>query len=303
MRYYSGYYQPNNVEAGVQNESVYLQVNCAGYFEFDRTYHVATHRKKGRKDYLLVYVHSGKALVRSGCTDHEINAGTVFLYRPSEEQYYGQIKNEPAECYWAHFTGFSAQDILQKTDFGKDNIFITGVSDGVCAIFKMMINELLEKPDNYSFMTASLLVQVICLLSRMKLSNGRIEKVREREQKINFTLSYIHSNYSRKITLAELARICNLCRNRYIVVFKEHLGMTPFEYLMNYRLQKARELLDNTDLSVRQVSVLTGFEDQLYFSRVFKRHVGASPEKYRAGAHMSGSEHANNPCNIPANNV
>ncbi len=96
-------------------------------------------------------------------------------------------------------------------------------------------------------------------------------------------IKYVENHYHEKIYIAELAKTCLISEYQFSRAFKRELGVTFRTYLVNYRLDKARELLNNSMLSVGDVSFAVGFLDHSYFTRMFKRRVGISPSEYRLG--------------------
>jgi AraC-like DNA-binding protein len=96
------------------------------------------------------------------------------------------------------------------------------------------------------------------------------------------------SSADAKISLGQLACSASLSPSRFIRVFKAQLGVTPMQYLMRLRINRSKRLLANTDLSVKEAALTVGFEDQLYFSRVFKKETGATPSLWRARSQSRG---------------
>lgn len=94
-------------------------------------------------------------------------------------------------------------------------------------------------------------------------------------------IKYVENHYHEKIYISELAEKCYISQHQFSRTFKREKGITFREYLVNYRIDKARELLDESPLSVGDVSYSVGFLDHSYFTRMFKRHVGLSPTDYR----------------------
>lgn len=99
-------------------------------------------------------------------------------------------------------------------------------------------------------------------------------------------LRYLHNNYHRRLSLKEIAKessqsVSNLCRT-----FKEGTGVTVLEYLQNLRITMAKRLIEKTNYSIATVAKLIGMEDESYFSRIFKREVGVSPNQYRKSGHF-----------------
>ncbi len=103
-----------------------------------------------------------------------------------------------------------------------------------------------------------------------KWSSSQMQAVRE----------FIHSNYHVSITMDDIAESAHLSVNYFGHLFKEEVGVTPIQYLLNIRMEAARELL-LTDLNISEVARMVGINDPYYFSRVFSRANGASPLQYR----------------------
>jgi len=99
-------------------------------------------------------------------------------------------------------------------------------------------------------------------------------------------LRYLDTNDLRRLSLKEIAKesnqsVSNLCRT-----FKEGTGVTVLEYLQNLRITMAKRLIEKTNYSIATVAKLIGMEDESYFSRIFKREVGTSPNRYRKSGHF-----------------
>ena len=89
------------------------------------------------------------------------------------------------------------------------------------------------------------------------------------------------NNYERPITVTDVATAIGLDRSYFARLFRERLGISPHEWLLRYRMERARVLL-GTDLKICEVARSVGFEDALYFSRRFREHFGISPKEFRA---------------------
>lgn len=95
------------------------------------------------------------------------------------------------------------------------------------------------------------------------------------------TLAYLRAHYAEKISLDDMARSVYLSPSYFAKIFKDEQGCTFREYLMEYRIEKSKPLLLNKSLRIADISAMVGFEDQSYFTKVFKRIVGTSPNKFR----------------------
>jgi len=101
--------------------------------------------------------------------------------------------------------------------------------------------------------------------------------------RIRYMLQFIYSNYAEKLTLEDIAGSANISEREALRTFKRILGKAPFDYLNEYRLNKARELLESTDLPITEIALDTGFSDSTYFGKVFKKYFHCTPREYRKG--------------------
>lgn len=281
MKYESAYRWTDSEVETLSIDAEYLQVNSAGYYEFNEAFHPVNHRKRGRRDYLMVYTCSGKSYVKYNDTEYYIDPGTVFIYKPGEEQCYGQIKNEQSKSYWIHFSGYGVPELLKKLSLDSESMVHIGTDNKISMMMHMIFKAISAKDHNYEIMVTSMLLQLLTGVSGkvyLKQNTGKIDK---NSDIINDSLDFIHLNYNKNLTVNQLAHMTGLCANRYINIFREVTGLTPKEYIINTKLEKACELLRHTDLNIRQTAALTGFDDQLYFSRLFKKHKGMNPTEYK----------------------
>lgn len=103
----------------------------------------------------------------------------------------------------------------------------------------------------------------------------------EKQNRLRSMLFYIHQNFGEKITLEEIASAANISSREANRVFQTVTQQTPFEYLVNYRLARAKELLSRSDLSVTEISGRCGFTDSAYMAKQFRKAWGMSPKEYR----------------------
>ena len=95
-------------------------------------------------------------------------------------------------------------------------------------------------------------------------------------------IKYIQFNYSRDISIDDIARSVGVSRSHLYRVFINNVGQSPIDYLTNYRIGEACNLLRSSSLSIAEIAVSVGFFDQFYFSRVFKKLKGVPPSRYLA---------------------
>jgi CheY-like chemotaxis protein len=101
---------------------------------------------------------------------------------------------------------------------------------------------------------------------------------------VKHALAYLHQNFANPLTRQEIADAVSVSKNYLSEIFRQELGLSPWDCLTRLRLQKAKELLRATGNSITSVAAQTGFDDSAYFSRVFRKHIDMSPQEYRQAA-------------------
>lgn len=286
MKFKSAYRIAEPNDRGIGSNDDYITINCAGYYELDEPGRI-NRRKSGRHDYLLCYNHAGLIKAEFGGQQYPIAEGTVFIYKPHEEQYFGQANSDKFANYWVHFTGYGVMELLIKAKLWDRPMFKVGKSSELIELFESMIGELSEKQVNFEALSASLFHQLIFQISRKWSLQNKRNHMSLRDLEMSRSLDYLHQNFDRKTTVRELADRIGLSPTRYSAVFRAYTGCSPQQYLINYRLQRAKEWMLHTHLSIKQIASLAGFEDQLYFSKLFKKHEKMSPYHYKQ-EHRSG---------------
>jgi AraC family transcriptional regulator len=94
-------------------------------------------------------------------------------------------------------------------------------------------------------------------------------------------LDYIHSHLDRDLSLETLANLANMSKYHFIYLFKRSKGMTPHQYVIQQRIQRAQELLRDRKLAISEIGLACGFANQSHFTRLFRKHMGIAPKAYR----------------------
>ena len=104
---------------------------------------------------------------------------------------------------------------------------------------------------------------------------------REAKRLVRLAMVYLHMNYSQPITRRDIAKHIGITEDHLTFCFRQELGITPVHYLQRYRINQAKRLLKESDQTITEIAFNVGFSDSGYFSRIFRREVGVSPEMFR----------------------
>jgi AraC family transcriptional regulator len=103
--------------------------------------------------------------------------------------------------------------------------------------------------------------------------------------KLRRATDYIHDNLARELSLAEIADVVDLSTFHFVRAFKQTTGQTPYQYLLNSRIERAKQLLAETELPLAEIGYLVGFNSQSHFTTSFRRLAKLTPKAYRETAH------------------
>lgn len=116
---------------------------------------------------------------------------------------------------------------------------------------------------------------------RNACQNSRSKREEKSNSIIEMSKEYIRNNYNKDISLDEVSRVANISPYYFSKIFKEGTGRNFIEYLTNIRIEKAKELLNTTEYSMKEICTMCGYSDPNYFSRSFKKNVGVTPTEYK----------------------
>jgi len=128
---------------------------------------------------------------------------------------------------------------------------------------------------------ADLIVLFCTLLEHSMLERKLDETSLKKSEDVKMCIQYMEENYSRKITLSELANLVHITPNYFCNYFKKQTGLTPFTQLNNIRVRRASKMLRNTELSIVEIAEACGYENVSFFIRKFKEIRGCTPSVYR----------------------
>lgn len=270
----------NNSRTDFKDNSTPLVVGSCGTYRLKTRPKLPTCWQKGRRDYQILYVANGKTHFWFDGRKEIVSAGHMVLYKPEEIQKYVYYLEDNPEVFWIHFTGSDVKNILEYHGISLDeHVFYCGVLPDYKALFRKIIQELQLCRYGYEDYIASLFNDILLLVDRQqheqKKNTGNVQEQIER------AAAYFNENYNTKISIDDYAESLHISTNWFIHNFKQYAGMSPAQYILSLRMVNAQSLLERTTYNIKEISEIVGYENPLYFSRVFKKEIGKSPAQYR----------------------
>ena len=254
--------------------------SCGTYRLYSRP-ELSTYRPRGRIDYQLIYVASGKAHFYFEDREELVNAGHMVLYRPKEVQKYVYYGTDQTEVYWVHFTGSDVKNILRQYGISDNmHIFYCWALLEYQSLFRLMIQELQMCREDYQELLAMMLRHILILIHR-QMNNVKKADSGFMTEEIDLAVSYFNEYYNTDICIEEYAASRHMSTSWFIRNFRKYTGFTPMQYILEIRISNAESLLEATEYNITEISRIVGYENPLYFSRLFKKSKGLSPSEYR----------------------
>lgn len=204
---------------------------------------------------------------------------------PGQISSYFADPEDPWYYTWVEFDGLRARQSLTLAGLSEQQPIYSSKDPDNHSIQEYMLQIVNEGERSPLRLTG---MGMIFLDELVQTSKTRIEVEKKslRDFYMREALNYIEGNYMHDLSIEEIADVSGLNRSYFSRIFKETFNLSPQKFLLQYRMNKAAELLKYTQLSVNAVSSAVGYENQLHFSRAFKNVFNVSPSEYRDTYHV-----------------
>lgn len=265
-----------------------LYITDIGYYP--RALYHFRERTEGISQSILIYNVQGLGYVKIAGVEHELPPDYFIIIPQNISHSYYADKENPWSIYWIHLGGkkskFISASFLEATPIER-----TGTS---------RINERLElfseifKCLERGF-GMEILEYVNLCLPRLLATFTHVKQYRSINEPVSndpvgLAINLMLENLNRKLTLNQLAQKVHLSVSYFTRMFLRRTGFAPIDYFNQLKIQKSCRLLTNKELSIADVAREVGFEDQFYFSRMFRKVMKQSPSEYRKGRMLKSLE-------------
>lgn len=229
--------------------------------------------------YQIMITESGRGRIVSGGQESFVEAKDVFLFPATQPHFYEPI-SEKWQVKWITFSGCDLDKTMQELDI-LDNKPVHFDDIGLLeSLFDNMLRLVAGRQPFYIHSCAPLLYEFVIEIFKAKHRRSSVDTTSDSCYVSKIT-EYIRQHFDEYITLEELALLIGHSKQFVCRIFKKEMGLRPFEYITQCRLQKAKQLLINTTLPVNQIGKLVGYEDKSYFGHIFRKYEHKSPQQYR----------------------
>lgn len=267
-------------------KSSYFYVQETGYFQTKPQYFTERERLNS---YLIVYTLSGKGSLRYRDKSYLLQSGQVFFIDCMEYQHYETDRTEPWEMLWVHFNGATSRGYYEEFIKHGSPVILMDQKTLVPSIMRQILDNQRNKHIRTELVTSQLLVQ---LLTELLLSTN--DPFPTDDYMPNYlvgVVSEVEKYFNEKITLERLANKQAINKFYLAKEFKKYIGVTPNEFLIQTRINYAKELLQYSNLSVADISFRAGIDNVSHFINLFKKRAEMTPLTYRKMWQRPSSRH------------
>lgn len=231
-----------------------------------------------RDRYILHYVFEGEGVLHIDNKEFVVKKNQFFLLPPDVLVHYQASKENPWHYAWIQFHGFKSTEMLR--DMGltrKQPVYVSAEENDV--LFQAFVDLIHHHKEEY------MCVGTMYFLFHYMIQYAKNKNLQEKPEPalhyVRSAIAFIDLKYCEPILVQHIAQHCGVDRAYLSKIFKHATGCTLQEYLIQFRIKKAKQLLKDTDLSVQYVSYSVGYNDPFTFSKVFKKQTGFSPSEWR----------------------
>ena len=220
-----------------------------------------------------------------------LTPGQMFVIYPNEPVTYGADETNPWTYAWIGFRGIRAHSMVKECGFSKNQLVLPAPDQKIILkhIDYMLNHKQLSKANDLRRQAylILLLAELADFHEKQSAQNKKNAKYAySTSVYVELAIEYIKDMYQRGIGISDIADNIGISRAYLNSSFQKELGMSAQTFLIDYKMHKAANLLVSTSLSVKEIANNVGYEDQLVFSKAFKKKFGMSPKNYKTHKEM-----------------
>jgi AraC-like DNA-binding protein len=237
-------------------------------------------RESGSEQAIFAYCVAGRGWFDLGQKRKPVRAGELLVLRPGTPHAYAADPQDPWTIHWFHVTGRHVSDFLQELDVETASVIYLGPDSALVALFQEALSVIEQGYSSTQLLRAShTLGHLLSLFVAKRREFWRHEP--DAVQAVAATIEFMNNHLHQSLNVRTLAAQANLSASHYSALFKRQTGYAPIDYFTRLRMHRVCQLLEGSQHSIKTIAAMFGYEDPMYFSRVFKQVNGVSPSEYR----------------------
>lgn len=260
----------------IATRNTFFYVQETGYFKTQPPYFT---ERANLHSFLIVYTLSGHGTLRYNGSSYTLSANQIFFIDCRAHHYYECVNNDGWEMLWLHFNGNGALGYYETFAKSALPVLTFGDSFFMESSLRRIVSLTAKKDVHSDILCSNIIINVVTHL--LICSSNENLSLSAMPQYLKYIGKYLEQHFKELISLDALSMDCDVSKYHLSREFKKYFGRTLTDYLIELRLNYAKELLRFSDLPISEITFACGMNNTSHFIRLFKRQEGRTPLAYR----------------------
>jgi AraC-like DNA-binding protein len=230
-------------------------------------------------EFQIGYLCSGEGVFETETAKYRVGPGSMTLILPGVRHRSCLTSESGLQEYWVGFRGDYFSRLFDEGVFSKDFVcFEVGISNRIISTYKRIFDEVISQRPSYQLRIGSEILSLIATLLDHKQRQERPDHYQKIVEKAKELMAL---NLYGSIDVPDISNELGVCASHFNKIFKTYTSMTPYQYYIDIKINEAKNLLEQGGITVKETAYRLGFEDQYYFSRLFRSKTGVTPKKLK----------------------
>jgi AraC-like DNA-binding protein len=230
-------------------------------------------------EFQILYITRGEGIFGVENRTYKVSPGILLLILPGVKHFYKPIAEIGWHEYWVGFKGGFFSTLAEKRILSGEHVFFDiGLHNDIVSIFHGILREVRTQQPLYQLKACS---GILSLIAEMLTRERRSEQPNYYQKIVEKAKYLMETNVFKDINVSSISEQIGVSPSKLNEIFKTYTSMTPYQYYIHIKIHKAECLLEEDKVTVKEVAFQLGFEDQYYFSRLFKNKTGVAPSDWK----------------------
>jgi len=235
-------------------------------------------------EYQIIYITKGRGVFESNHRTHVVVPGSIMIVFPGVPHFYKPEYEVGWSEYWVGFKGPYVDTLCQQGFLSpRKPLYEVGLQNSLLAIYTQILELVQNQRPLFQVRASS---HVLTLIAEILAHERKNVQYTHSEQLVERAKFLMEENIYSEINLNAIGEVLGVSTSHLNAVFKSYTSMTPYQYFISIKIRKAKELLEAGSLAIKEVAFRLGFDDQYYFSRLFKKKAGIPPSRWSSFVHQ-----------------
>lgn len=259
-------------------KTTFFYVQAAGHFLCNKEYYT---RREGYKSFLLIYTVNGKGRAKFRDKQYDLCEGQILLIDCYDYQEYYTDSNDLWEIKWVHFYGSNSEEYFNLIYENYGPVIDVEENNKIVEYIDLILNMMKQGDIQFEVKVSNIIVSMLTNIMLIASSKSGNCNQKEKNEQVNQVIEFVEMNYNMDISVRDMAKKACCSIYHFSRVFKKATGYSPYEYLIKYRINRAKTLLKTTDNTIDEIAHAIGFDSTSNFINTFRKLEDVTPLKYR----------------------